>query len=270
MSRQPRTLPQISRRATLAGLALLAACPAAAQGNRASEITVFAAASLSTALDALANRFTRATGHRVTVSPAGSSMLARQIQHGAPADLFISANADWMDLLEADGLIVPDSRVDLLSNRLVLVASAMSARPVDLSDRWDVTDALGPRRLAMALVDAVPAGIYGQAALSHFGLWETLAPRVAQTDNVRAALALVAAGAAPLGIVYYSDARADPRVQIVAEFPARSHPPIVYPAALVTNGPSPAAAAQFLSYLSSPPAQDLFAREGFAPLPETR
>ena len=175
-----------------------------------------------------------------------------------------------MDLLAEDRLIRPESRVDLLSNQLVLVASAMHARPVDLSDAWDLSDALGPGRLAMAMVDAVPAGIYGQAALNEFGLWDSIAPKVAQTDNVRAALALVASGAAPLGVVYHSDAHANPRVQIVAEFPAGSHPPIVYPAALVAGGPAPAPAAQFLSYLTSPPARDLFRSAGFIPLPEPR
>lgn len=258
----------MSRRAALAGLALTVAWPATARATDSAALTVFAAASLATALGALADRFSRATGHRVTVSPAGSSVLARQIQHGAPADLFISANADWMDLLEAEGLIRTDSRVDLLSNRLVLVASAMSARTVDLSDQWDVTDALGSGRLAMALVDAVPAGIYGAAALRNLGLWDTLAPRVAQSDNVRAALALVAAGAAPLGVVYYSDAHAEPRVRIVAEIPTDSHPPIVYPAAVLTGSSAPAAATQFLDYLTSPPAQELFRDEGFAPLPQ--
>lgn len=257
----------MSRRAALAGLAMAAAWPAAARTTAPVTLTVFAAASLSTVLEELANRFSRATGHSVTVSPAGSSVLARQIQHGAPADLFISANTDWMDLLEADGLIRPESRVDLLSNRLVLVASAMSARTVDLSDPWDVSDALGSGRLAMALVDAVPAGIYGAEALRNLGLWETLSPRVAQSDNVRAALALVAAGAAPLGLVYYSDAHVEPRVRIVAEIPTDSHPPIVYPAAVLAGSAAPDAAAQFLSYLTSPPARDFFRDTGFDPLP---
>ncbi|MEM8958956.1 MAG: molybdate ABC transporter substrate-binding protein [Pseudomonadota bacterium] len=267
MSRRFRPLPQMSRRAALAGLAVATVWPASARAAGPASLTVFAAASLTTVLEELSDRFSRATGHRVAVSPAGSSVLARQIQHGAPADLFISANSDWMDLVEADGLIRPESRVDLLSNRLVLVASAMSARRVDLSDPWDVNDALGSGRLAMALVDAVPAGIYGAEALRSLGLWEGIASRVAQSDNVRAALALVAAGAAPLGLVYYSDAFAEPRVRIVAEIPTDSHPPIVYPAAILTESAAPDAATQFLSYLTSPPARDLFRNAGFEPLP---
>lgn len=266
MSRPRRPSPRISRRALLAGVGLCVTLtePSPAAGRMA--LTVFAAASLGTALETLAGRFSRATGHGVTVSPAGSSTLARQIQLGAPADLFISANRAWMDVLEKEGLVLPGSRVDLIANRLVLIAPAGSARAVDLTDRWDVDAALGPGRLAMALVDAVPAGIYGQAALRHFGLWEALAPRVAQSDNVRAALALVASGAAPLGIVYASDAEAEPRVRVVAEFPAESHPAIVYPAAVLAQGPAPDAAVQFLGYLQSPPARDHFRSQGFLPV----
>lgn len=241
---------------------LLAACLClAGPPALAAEITVFAAASLKTAMDRLAPAWEAATGDRVTVALAGSSALARQIQRGAPADVFVSANVDWMDLLEAEGLIAAESRRDLLGNRLALVARA-PARPLDPAD---LPQALGQGRLAMALVEAVPAGIYGRAALEALGLWEELAPRVAQADNVRAALALVATGAAPFGIVYATDAAAEPRVSAVATFPEGSHPPIVYPAALVA-GADPAAAA-FLDWLAGPEAGAVFADLGFAPPP---
>ncbi len=238
-----------------AGLALTApAAPAA-------EITVFAAASLKTAMDRLAPAYEAETGDRVTAVLAGSSALARQIQRGAPADVFVSANVAWMDVLEEEGLIAAESRRALLGNRLVLVAPGAAA-PLDLGA---LPEALGEGRLAMALVEAVPAGIYGRAALVSLGLWEALAPRVAQADNVRAALALVATGAAPYGIVYATDAAAEPRVSVAATFPAASHPPIVYPAAVVAGG-DPAAGA-FLDWLAGGAAREVFAGLGFAPPP---
>ncbi len=237
---------------------LLSLCAGPALADR---ITVFAAASLKTAMDRLAALYEDATGGRVTVALAGSSALARQIQQGAPADVFVSANADWMDRLEADGLLVPGSRRDLLGNRLVLVAPD-GAAPLDPAD---LPAALGEGRLAMALVEAVPAGIYGRAALESLGLWQALGPRVAQADNVRAALALVATGAAPYGVVYATDAAAEPRVEVVATFPDDSHPPIVYPAALVGEGGAEAAA--FLDWLGEGEAGAVFADLGFTPPP---
>ena len=225
----------------------------------AGEVTVFAAASMKTALDRVAEAFTQATGHQVTRSYAGSSALARQIQLGAPAELFISANVAWMDLLEEGGHIQPDSRIHLAGNRLVLIGPA-GAAPVDPGA--DLVALLNGGRLAMALVDAVPVGIYGKAALEHLGQWSALAPHVAQADNARAALALVAVGAAPLGVVYATDARADPRVSVLAEFTPESHPPIAYPAG-ATPGAGDAAMA-FLSFLQTPEAKSLFVEEGFA------
>ncbi|MEC3861707.1 molybdate ABC transporter substrate-binding protein [Mesobacterium sp. TK19101] len=246
----------------LALLVLLAA-PFAAQ---ASDVTVFAAASLKTALDDIAARYHAETGNTANVSLAGSSALARQIQQGAPADVFISANAGWMDRLQADGLIDADSRIDLLANRLVLIAHDPDAPPVDLAS-GDLSVRLNGGKLAMALVDAVPAGIYGKAALETLGHWQTLEPHVAQADNVRAALALVALGAAPYGIVYATDASADPRVTIVATFPADSHPPITYPAATLSRSKNPAKG-DFLSYLTSAPARAAFKAQGFTVLVE--
>lgn len=229
---------------------------------RADEVLVFAAASLRTALDEIAPGFAEATGHRMVVSSAGSSQLARQIQLGAPADLFISANTAWMDTLDAEGRLVAGTRRDLLGNRLVLVAGGGQAAPLDLADPDTLADRLGSGHLAMALVDAVPAGIYAKAALDSLGLWAGVTSRVVQTDNVRAALALVATGAAPLGVVYASDAVAEPRVTVVATFPETSHPKIVYPVAILAghDGPGPRA---LLDHLSSPAARALFEAQGF-------
>ncbi|WP_093035760.1 molybdate ABC transporter substrate-binding protein [Ruegeria marina] len=226
----------------------------------ADRVTVFAAASLKTALDEAAAGFEAETGHEVVLSFAGSSVLARQIGLGAPADLFVSANEDWMDSLADGGHIVETSRRDLLSNRLVLVGPS-GQKPGDMARAL----AGNTGRVAMALVDAVPAGIYGKAALTELGLWNLVAPRVAQTDNVRAALALVATGTAPLGIVYATDALAEPQVSVIAIFPDDSHPPIRYPAALI-SGRDTEAARDLLNYLSDTEAQGVFARHGFLPV----
>lgn len=231
----------------------------------ADRITVFAAASLTGALGQVAQRFENGTGHDVVMSFAGTSALARQIGQGAPANVFVSANAAWMDTLAAEGWIVPDTRFDLVSNRLVLIAPVSGAAPVALDDPEAFQHALGQGRLAMALVEAVPAGIYGKAALEALALWDEVRGRVAQTDNVRAALALVAVGAARFGIVYASDAQAEGRVEIVASFPAARHPPIRYPAAAVAGRESPAAT-EFLAFLAGPEAQAILVQHGFAPV----
>lgn len=238
--------------------ALLA--PAWADDTRG--ITIFAAASLQDALSELAPEITAQTGQDVILVPAGSSSLARQIQQGAPADIFISANPQWMDLLESQGALVPGSRRDLLSNSLALIAPAGPAPQLDLNAPETLLAALGRNgRFAIALPQAVPAGIYGRQALETLGLWTALAPRLAQTDNVRAALALVATGAAPMGLVYGSDVLADKRVQLLAEIPASSHDPIRYPAAQIkTARPE---AAQVLKFLASPAAQRVFLAHGF-------
>ena len=246
------------RRATAAAAVLFAAAaPATAE-----RLTVFAAASLTDAMAPVEAGFEAATGHEVAVSLAGSSALARQIEAGAPADVFISANPGWMDELEAAGRLAPGTRVDLLRNRLVLIAHGPDAAPVEVSPEFDLAGRLGAGRLAMALVEAVPAGIYGKAALQSLGLWEDVAPRVAQADNVRAALALVATGAAPYGIVYATDARAEDDVTAIATFPAETHPPILYPAAAIAGAEGPAAA--FLDYLAGAEARAAFEAEGFA------
>jgi molybdate transport system substrate-binding protein len=235
-------------------IALLAAWPVAA-----ADLTVFAAASLRGALDEAVAIWSEASGRTAAISYAGSSALARQIEAGAPADVFVSANVDWMDALAVQGLILPATRTDLAGNDLVLVAGA-DATPFPLEE---LPGRLGDGRLAMALHGAVPAGIYGRQALTSLGLWDALSDRVAQADNVRAALAYVAAGEAPYGIVYASDAAAEPRVTVVATFPPESHDQIVYPAAVVAGGDR-ALAATLLDHLGAEASRAVFRRYGFA------
>jgi molybdate transport system substrate-binding protein len=229
-----------------------------APAARADEVVVFAAASLKEALDAIAADWEATTGHSVTISYAGSNALATQIIQGAPADIFISAAVNWMDEVQTAGLIVDDTRTDLLGNSLVLVASGTDAAPVAIAD---LPALLGDGKLAMAMVDAVPAGQYGKAALETLGLWSAVAPAVAQAENVRAALAFVATGEAPFGIVYATEATADDNVTVVATFPADTHPPITYPAALLSTDP---AARTFFDALSGPAAGAIFTDHGFA------
>jgi molybdate transport system substrate-binding protein len=248
----------------VAAIALLALGPACAG---TAEITVFAAASLKTALDEIVAGWEAGAGNEITVSYAGSPALARQIEQGAPADIFISASRDWMDALAAGGHIRDETRRDLLGNALVLIAHG-DAAPVEIGPGFDLAGMLGDGRLAMALVDGVPAGVYGKAALSSLGVWEAVAPKVAQADNVRAALALVATGEAPLGIVYRTDAAAEAGVTVVGTFPPESHPPIVYPAAVTAESADPEAATGFLDYLSGAQARAAFERQGFVVLGE--
>lgn len=233
--------------------------PATAQAD---EVVVFAAASLKTALDTVATRFKAETGHRVTISYGGSNALARQIIQGAPADLFISAAVNWMDAVEQAGLVQPGTRATLLGNRLVLVAHGADAPAIDLVPGVDLAARLGDGRLSMGMVDAVPAGQYGKQALITLGAWDAVAPQVAQSENVRAALTLVAMGEAPLGIVYASDAIAENRVTVVGRFPESSHPPILYPAALLTQAADDADRA-FLQALFADEADAIFAAQGF-------
>lgn len=247
-----------------AAIVLAVAAQSAAQsGARAETITVFAAASLTNALAEIETGFEAATGHDLVVSLAGSSTLARQIQQGAPADIFISASTDWMDRVEADGLVEEGSRFDLLGNSIVLVAFGREADPVEIGPDMDLAGLLAGGRLAMALVESVPAGVYGKAALESLGLWDDVEAQVAQADNVRAALAFVASGEAPYGIVYATDAAAQDNVTIVGTFSADTHPPIVYPAAGLTGRDFPTEA-KFLDYLRGPDARAAFERQGFA------
>lgn len=249
-------MPAQARNLVLAA-ALTLGAPASAE-----DITVFAAASLKTALDAVAADWQAETGHGVAISYGGSAALAKQIQQGAPADLFVSAAIDWMDVLAADGLILDGTRRDLLGNRLVLVGRDPVTAQVQIGPDLDLAQMLGDGKLAMGFVDSVPAGQYGRQALVTLGLWDSVAPSVAQSENVRAALALVTAGEAPYGVVYASDAiAAGDDVAVVGTFPADSHARIVYPAALVTGAPSEAAV--FLEHLSSDAATAVFEAQGF-------
>ncbi len=225
-------------------------------------VIVFAAASLKTALDEVAQAFEQTGETSISLSYGGSSGLARQILYGAPAQIFVSANAAWMDVLQNDGLLVPDSRVDILSNQLALIAGPGSKVSLDIGPDMDLPGVLKGGQLAMALVDAVPAGIYGREALMSLGVWDMVLGHTAQTDNVRAALRLVSLGEASLGIVYATDAKADPMVRIVGVFPQSSHAPIVYPAARLAQGDSPAVRA-FFDFLTGPQARAVFDRHGF-------
>ncbi|MES1946995.1 molybdenum ABC transporter periplasmic molybdate-binding protein [Salinisphaera sp. C84B14] len=243
-------------------MALGAVAPAALADS--DSVMVFAAASLKNAMDEVVGNYERHNPTRVRVSYAGSSTLARQIEQGAPADVFVSANQNWMDRLETRDMIRASSRFDLLRNTLVLVAPANSDNRIALDRPGELRSVLGDDGyLAMANTDAVPAGIYGRQSLQRLGLWPGLQGRIAQAEDVRAALALVARGEAPLGVVYASDAVAEKKVRVVAKFAADSHDPIVYPAALRAGVDNPAAE-QLLAYMRSDAARAVFKRWGFA------
>ncbi len=241
-------------------LAILLATPA-----RAADVTVFAAASLKTALDEIAALWQAETGQTAALSYGGSPALARQILAAAPADIFISASPEWMDLVEDAGLLEEGTRHDLLGNRLVLVAHG-DAAPITLDAGTDLVALLAGGKLSMAMIDSVPAGQYGRQALTTLGLWDRVSGSVAQSENVRAALQLVALGEAPLGVVYATDALAEPGVSVIFVFPETTHAPIVYPAAIVADSAGSGAEA-FLAYLSSAAASDIFRAQGFL-LPE--
>lgn len=226
-------------------------------------LTVFAAASLKESLDAVTQAWLARSGQNVVVSYAASSALARQIERDAPANLFIPADRDWMDTLQAAGRIDPASRFDLLANRLVLVAPADSSlRSVAVARPASFRAALGSGRLSVAETVSVPAGRYAKQSLIFLGLWESASKQLAEAENVRAALAFVARGEAPLGIVYATDAQAEPRVRVIAVFPERSHDPIVYPAARLTSA-DPSASKGFIAFLRGKQAQRIFTRAGF-------
>jgi molybdate transport system substrate-binding protein len=224
-------------------------------------VLVFAAASLKTALDALVEPARMATGLTMRVSYAGTPALARQIEEGAPADIFISADVEWMDYVDARGLLEPGTRVTLLTNRLVLIAPKREPVSLRIAPGFDLAGALGTGRLAVADPAVVPAGKYARAALEALGAWTAVPGRLAPAENVRAALLLVSRAEAPLGVVYRTDAVADPSVAVVGLFPEDTHPPIVYPAALTAR--APAEAARVLAFLGSDAAAAEFTRQGF-------
>lgn len=248
----------MSRPALLTAVLVLSlATPVAAE-----EVVVFAAASLKNALDAVAADFEASTGDTVTISYGGSNALAKQIIEGAPADIFLSAAENWMDEVEKAGLVVPGTRTDLLGNTLVLVAHGKDGAPVEIKPGFDLAGLLAGGKLAMGMVESVPAGQYGKAALETLGVWSAVEGSVAQSDNVRAALALVSAGEAPYGIVYATDAAADDNVSVVGTFPGDSHPPIIYPGAVLT-GAGDQADRDFFQALSSDAGDSRFAENGF-------
>jgi len=236
---------------------------AAAQGR---DVVILAAASLKNALDEASAAWTRQTGKATRISYAGSSALARQIEGGIPADIFISADVPWMDYVAERKLIKPASRSDFLGNQIVLIAGKDSRIDLEIDKGFNLRGGLGQDgRLAMANVDAVPAGKYGKAALEALGVWSSVSDRVAQAENVRMALTLVSRGEAPLGIVYKTDAASDPSVRIVGAFPAVSHPAIIYPMALLSTSSRPDAQA-FIDFLKTPQAKPFFEKQGFTVL----
>jgi len=256
------------RRLLIAGplLAALFAAPHPAKAQT-KDIVVFAAASMKNALDEVNAAWAAAHGGRkAVISYAASSALAKQIESGAPADLFISADLDWMDYVAERKLIRPETRGNLLGNRLVLIAAKDSKQNITLAPGLDLAALLGrDGKLSMGSVDSVPAGKYGKAALEKLGSWAAVKDRIAQADNVRAAMLLVSRGEAPLGIVYQTDAAADPNVRIVGQFPEDTHPPIIYPAA-VTKDSTNAEAPAFLAFMRSDAARAAFERQGFTVL----
>ena len=250
--------------AWLCALALVCSASAASAAEPSAPLTVFAAASLKESLDEAAAAYQKASGRTLRISYAASSALARQIEQGAPADVFLSADLEWMDYLQQRKLTDTTTRRNLLGNALVLVAPATgNVAPLTLRPGVDLLARLGARgRIALGLTSSVPAGKYAKASFVSLGIWESLRPRVAEAENVRAALMLVARGETPLGVVYASDARAEPAVRVVATFPEATHPPIVYPVARLAASRNPDAAA-FVRWLATPAAAKIFRARGF-------
>lgn len=255
---------QVWRALVLALAALVIAPQGIAADQGESTITVFGAASLTDVLQDLGDAFTRETAIPVRFSFASSATLARQIESGAPADLFFSADLEWMDYLQARALIRPATRIDMVGNRLILVAPVDSKVALKIEPHFPLAAALGNGRLATGDPDSVPVGRYAKQALVTLGVWDSVSARLVRADSVRAALAFVDRGEVPLGIVYATDALADKKVRFVDAFPDSSHAPIIYPAAL-TNVAKPDAA-RFLAYMRGPAGALAFKRYGFTPL----
>jgi len=255
-------MPVLRRSGRQAAVVILLAGSALPTQAQFHDVLVFAAASLKEALDEANAIFLFENGSGVRVSYGASSALAKQIENGTPADVFISADLDWMDYVAERKLIKPDTREKFLGNRLVLVANANSKILLTIGPNFPLAQALGDGRIAMADPASVPAGKYGKAALEKLGVWGSVAGRIAPAQDVRAALVLVSRGEAPLGIVYQTDAAADKNIKIIGTFPESSHPPIVYPLAILTgstNGVAPV----YVQYLLSPKAEPFFEKRGF-------
>jgi molybdate transport system substrate-binding protein len=247
-----------------AALAAALFCGHALADDAPHAVTVYAAASLTESLRQIGAQFSAAGGGVVKFSFAASSALARQIEAGSPADIFFSADAEWMDYLEQRHMIQSATRRNALGNRLALVAPADSTLELRVAPHFGLRAALGQERLATGDPDSVPVGRYARAALTSLGVWDSVADRLVRADNVRGALMFVARGEVPLGIVYETDARVDPKVRIVDLFPADTHPPIVYPVALIRDADP--AARRFLDYLRGPAAAAVFVMAGFSVL----
>lgn len=236
--------------------------PAVEHAQAADNVVVFAAASLKNALDGVNAAWKAETGKEATISYAASSALAKQIEAAAPADVFVSADLEWMKYLSDKKLIKSGTEVQLLRNRIVLIAPKDSSASITIAPNFALADLVGDGKLAMADVKAVPAGKYGRASLEALGVWASVEGKVAQAENVRAALKLVSTGEAKLGIVYQTDAVAEPGVKVIGAFPENTHAPIIYPAAMTAASANPDAAA-FLRYLQSTKAEAVFEKQGF-------
>jgi molybdate transport system substrate-binding protein len=249
----------------VAALVALTASWSIAAHAQGRDLLVFGAASLKNALDEANAQYQRNAGLKIVVSYGASSALAKQIEGGAPADIFISADLDWMDYVAGHKLIKSETRFNLLGNKLVLVAPADSRINLTIGPNFPLAQALGNDRLAMADPAAVPAGKYGKAALEALGVWSSVSSKIAPAQDVRTSLLLVSRGEAPLGIVYQTDAVADKGVKIVGAFPEATHPHIIYPIAVTTASANPGVAA-YIGFLKSPAAKPAFEIQGFVVL----
>src|SRR3984957_1319988 len=252
-------------RSLLVCLLVVVAMPNRAADVPPSELVVFGAASLTNVLQDIGTAYTAQTGQHVSFSFAASSVLARQIEAGTRADVFVSADEDWMDYLQTRNLIDPKTRHDILMNRLVLIAPATSDIKLKIAPHFALAAALGKERLATGDPGSVPVGRYARAALTNLGVWSEVSSHIVPAEDVRSALAFVARGETPLGIVYETDALVEKRVRIVDTFPEDSHAPITYPVALVVTAKPEARA--FVAYLRSPAGRAVFAHYGFKNLP---
>lgn len=253
----------IRRIVAFCALGVLALAPGgAAYAQTSGKLVVFAAASLATALNAIQPVFLQDKGQAVAISYGSSGVLAKQIEQGAPADVFISADTKWVDYLQKKNLLAPGTRRDLLGNNLVLVEPASGDTKLKIGPGFDLAQLAGDGKIAVCTVASCPAGIYAKEAFTKLGVWSAVEPKLAQASNVRDALALVARGEAKFGVVYATDAKAEPKVRVVDVFPADSHSPIVYPVALVASSKN-ANAANFEAFLSSQAAVKILTRQGF-------
>ena len=246
------------------GLSAAIPCAVHAEGAKNPELLIFAAASLTDVLNEQGAVWRRTGGRPVKLSFAASSVLARQIEAGGAADVFISADQEWMDYLQSRGLIDKATRRNLVGNRLVLIAPADSTLELKIAPGFDLAGTLGKRRLATGDPDTVPVGRYARSALVSLGVWNRIQDRLVRADNVRSAMTFVALGEVPLGIVYATDAKVDTKVRIVDTFPENSHPPITYPGAAIKG--STGDAREFLEFLASPAARDIWVKYGFLEL----